>query len=137
MTWGTLGRADGDIGNGVVFFAARIKGCSLGLGGSSSNVVGEHPSVATRSGSNAPTILEALRAADPNSPSDILSVRLLQDREASDNAWELDTIEAAVDDMRGVTQNLEFVARRLIEGVSKDGARRILLGSPLYVALAD
>lgn len=133
MTWGTFGAVD----SGVVFFGARLDDCSLALGGSSSNVFGEHSDVVQRSGSNVPAILDALRAADPNSWRDALTVRLLGSRVGDGDAWELDAVEAAVNARSGATQDVEFVARRLLEGVSRTGDRKIVLGSPLYVALAD
>lgn len=137
MTWGTLGATGGDLVADVVFFGARLDKCSLGLGGSSSNVVGEYAKGVRRSGSNAPALLDALRAADADSPKDLLAVRLLRGHEGHVDGWELDMIEKSIDTLPGVTQQVEFVARRLIEGVSQDGERKILLGSPLYVALVD
>ncbi|MGP4084265.1 DUF7019 family protein [Streptomyces sp. KR55] len=138
MTWGPLGTVDGDLASGVVFFGGRQEGRSVGLGGSSWNVVGQQEDceVARPSGSHAPAMLEALRQADPASPGDALAVRLLRGREGGDGR-ELNAVERAIGALPGITQDVEFVARRLIEGVSADGARTILLGTPLYVALAD
>jgi hypothetical protein len=133
MTWGTLGPVD----SGVVFFSAELDDCSLGLGGSSSNVVGEYSDVVRRSGSNLPAMLDVLRAVDPNSRQDALTVRLLGANAGDGDAWELDAVKDAVDAQYGVTQDVEFVARRLLEGVSRTGDRKIVLGSPLYVALSD
>ena len=137
MTWGTLETASGDLAASVVYFGTRLDKCSIGLGGSSSNVVGELADGARRSGSNAPALLDALRAADADSPEDLLAVRLLRGNHGQADGWELDMIEKSIDTLPGVTQQVEFVARRLIEGVSRDGKRKILLGSPLYVALVD
>ncbi|GAA1890978.1 DUF7019 family protein [Actinomadura bangladeshensis] len=134
MRWGTLGAVDG----AVVFFAGESGDRVLGLGGSSGNVVGEPSGMESRrSGSNAPAMLDALRSADPASPSDALAIRLLRGSESAGSAWELDALETAVDVLPGVVQEVEFVARRLLEGVSRDGNRKVLLGTPLYVALAD
>lgn len=139
MTWGTLGGAD----RGVVFFGARLDDCSLGLGGSSSNVVGEYSPVVRSGRSNAPAMLDVLRAANLDLWRDTRTVPILDPAVAGDSAgehdgaWELDIVQAAVNAGSGATQDVEFVARRLLEGVSRTGDRKIILGSPLYVALAD
>lgn len=137
MSWGVLSGASDDLSANVVFFGTRLATCSFGLGGSASNVFGEVPGGPRRSGSNAPALLDALRAADPNSPKDLLAARLLQGREGRADGWDLDTVEKSIDALPGVTQEVEFVARRLIAGVSQDGKRTVVLGSPLYVSLVD
>jgi hypothetical protein len=37
--------------------------------------------------------------------------------------------------MRGPYQNLEFLAKKLIEGIER--GKRVVLGTPIYVAFAD
>jgi hypothetical protein len=137
MAWGTFGAAEAGVTADVVLFVAGNEDFSLMLGGSLGNVVGERIEGARKSGSHAPSLLDALRTADHDSPEDLLAVRMLRGHESQAVDWELDLIEKGVNTLPGVTQQVEFVARRLIEGVSRDGERRILLASPLYVALVD
>ena len=50
---------------------------------------------------------------------------------------ELYAVELAMQVLEGPTQQMEFVARRLLTGRTADNKRSIVLGTPLYVALSD
>jgi hypothetical protein len=126
MQWGPVG--DGD----TVYFGGRGERTIVGLGGSTGHVLstapGETPTGHRLSGSLMPTLLRQLAAtaseetADPDA---------------------LGTIVRANSSLRGPTQVLEFVAKRMLHGpcpypeLYPEGDMAVLLGSPLYVAVAE
>jgi hypothetical protein len=74
-----------------------------------------------------PQLLDGL-TADPEID-DLLGVGSRKDEEV------LRAVTLANAGLRGPLENVEFVAKRLLHGTVDD--RLVLLGSPLYVALAD
>ncbi|MBK8905338.1 MAG: hypothetical protein IPM53_29415 [Anaerolineaceae bacterium] len=49
--------------------------------------------------------------------------------------WLIDALASTISEMSGPPQQVEFVAKRLLEGQS--GTKRVLLGTPLYIALDE
>ena len=49
--------------------------------------------------------------------------------------WLIDALASTVSEMSGPPQQVEFVAKRLLEGQS--GTKHVLLGTPLYIALDE
>lgn len=111
----------------LVYFGGFTNSTILGLGGSPQHVLGNRG--ATSMDGLSPSILPALLSALETQPS------------YSSNPQQqgsLQVVEYTTRNLRGPTQNLEFLARTLLR-VPKEGNDRsyILLGSPIYVALAD
>ncbi|KMS79449.1 MULTISPECIES: DUF7019 family protein [Streptomyces] len=130
MQWGPL---QGDNGGALVYFGGRTERTILGLGGASGHVLGASaPQSQEFAPSSVPTLLAGLASAFAAD-----SVEL--PAEESSLAW----VHTAGRLLRGPRQPVEFVARRLLAGPSpypELDARpgmRVLLGSPLYVAMAD
>ncbi len=134
MTWGPYGQAH--FGPAIkdsplVWFAANTQESILGLGGSSSNLVGFPGDAPTHSHSATPILLNAiyeeLEIPPPYSRSPSHRV----------DDWNLRAIELAASQSQGTGQHLEFVAKRLLWGGSyRQPTKHVLLGTPLYVALA-
>jgi hypothetical protein len=134
LQWGTFA---GEAGSSLVYFGGRTKRTIVGLGGSSTHVLGAaldppgHPVLAR---SLMPSLLEGL-TTDPE-------IKILLDAangepELADRKA-LQAVHLATASLRGPAQRVEFVAKRLLHGPSPshDGMS-VLLGSPLYVAVMD
>ncbi|EIE99896.1 DUF7019 family protein [Saccharomonospora glauca] len=123
MRWGPFH------GTSLVYFGGESDGIVVGLGGSGKHVLGASAADDTEGvpRSVTPNLLEGL-AAEPEI-GDLLGVGTASDDEA------LRAVALATANLRGPLQNVEFVAKRLLHG-RVDG-RHVVLGSPLYVALAD
>lgn len=141
VQWGNV-PAEG--GATLVFFGGRTEHTIVGLGGSSTHIVGA--TAATPAGSTSPAEQGLTLAA---SVLPMLLSGLADDNQASDTRSApaegteaaLATVHQACARLRGPIQNVEFLAKRLLWGPSPypelgDG-RSVLLGSPLYVALVD
>lgn len=126
MQWGPVGNS------GTVYFGGRSDRTIVGLGGSTGHVLGaqqaENPAPHQMSGSMTPMMLAQLAS---------LAVGDTVLPEA------LTTVVQANAVLRGPVQNIEFVAKRLVSGpcpypeLYPAGDMTVLLGSPLYVALAE
>lgn len=123
MRWGPFH------GTSLVYFGGEADGTVVGLGGSGKHVLGSSSEQDAEGvpRSVTPNLLDGL-AAEPGI-GDLLGVGTGADDEA------LRAVELATANLRGPLQNVEFVAKRLLSGCL--GSRRVVLGSPLYVALAD
>ncbi|MCC8340592.1 hypothetical protein LMJ38_32330 [Streptomyces sp. R1] len=136
MRWGAPTHGDD---SSLVFFGGRTGDTVVSLGGSTRHVVGSSDDAASGpplARSLLPSLLDGLRldpriaalfsAADPSPPVDPDGLALRAVREATDG-------------LRGPAQTLDFVARRLLHGPDPDGrdGATVVLGTPLYVALAD
>jgi len=113
----------------LVYFGGRTETTVFGFGGSSRHVVGNAGASATGSRSVTPSLV----------------AHLLDGLGMSRQGWRVDrsgdddydiysAIELATDHLKGPEQNLEFCAKTLLQGAT---GMKILLGSPLYVALAS
>ena len=142
MKWGMyadVGRPDEE--PPLVYFGGRTLDTIFGFGGSSKNVVGVTGTGATGSRSGTPYLV----------------ARILEGLEMPSRGWnafsyfhdghDYQTFQAvahATTQMKGPEQNLEFFARVLLKGdarrsswyVGGDKDPRVILGTPLYVALA-
>jgi hypothetical protein len=130
LQWGPLQGANG---GSLVYFGGRTERTILGLGGAGSHVLGASaPQAPEFAASSVPTLLAGLAAAFAADSGEVPA-------EESSLAW----VHTAGRLLRGPRQHVEFVARRLLTGPSPypeiDGrpGMRVLLGSPLYVALSD
>jgi hypothetical protein len=114
---------------GFIYFAGATEDTVVGLGGSSGHLTaGAKPK--DDEGFGASTL-----------PGMVQGLTAISDDEAPDGALELAYL--AHRQMRGDEQEVEFIAKRLRHGPSPypelDGGRsvNVLVGSPLFVALAD
>ncbi|MBW8795613.1 MAG: hypothetical protein JF597_19075 [Streptomyces sp.] len=130
MQWGSL---PGGNGGPLVYFGGRTDRTVLGLGGAGSHVIGASaPQAQEFAPSSVPTLLTGLATAFAADGVEIPA-------EQPSLAW----VHTAGRLLRGPRQPVEFVARRLLAGPSPYPEldprpdMRLLLGSPLYVALAD
>jgi uncharacterized protein DUF7019 len=113
-----------------VYFGGSTQYTSLGLIGSLKHVIGEiGTSQIDFSSSDVPAIMKALsRMAE-------LSAKIEDERQS--NEYDISLVADATNSLKGPTQRMEFLAKRLIEGYSHKQQQRILLGTPIYVALAE
>lgn len=116
----------------MVFWGGKAEGTIIALGGSVHHLVGQAP----------PRMAEKLIAAyGASQTGDILPIlaEVLRQRQFSDEpsgaSTDLSTVDSAVGALHGPEQRFEFLAKRLLMG-HVDG-RPVVLGSPLFVALAD
>ena len=128
MFWGQHGPPRTE----VAYFGAQTVKTTLGLFGSLDHIVGGRPvsgQVITTLG--LPFLLDVLREDERSNsaPSTSLSIRRV--------ASSLEVVEQATEQIsrQGLPQQLEFLAKRFMEG--QIGDKHILLGSPIYIAAAD
>ncbi|MFC6023592.1 DUF7019 family protein [Plantactinospora solaniradicis] len=126
MAWGPMRTEEG---SDLLYFGGRSERTIVGLGGSLHHHIGAQPTDCRGTmRSSMPVLLRGLVEGEDQVPHD--------DPEA------LGLVHRANARLGGVTQKLEFVAKRLLHGPSPypelDGGneRWVLLGSPLYVAQA-
>lgn len=145
MNWAPIDKDS----NKIVYFASNTARTSLILCGSLHHVLGYHSSPVVFSGSLPLHFMEVLNkilrsTVDKNEddPERLLSQLLSIPNELHlrefEQRWALSditTLASKIGPTGLVKQPVEFLARRLLEG--QDGDRHVLLGSPLYVALAD
>ena len=157
MQWGLLGASN------VVYYGGSTASTTVGLGGSGQHVIGGMnyspiqpiptisknprgiPTDPNDSGSGIPAIFKAFesvlfyeaRARERALLQQIHSTAPIQDANHA-----LDAVKLIERCLRGPYQNLEFLARKLIVGESRVGEaygyfRQVILGTPIYIALAD
>ncbi|MBU2666208.1 hypothetical protein KOI35_22155 [Actinoplanes bogorensis] len=117
LRWGPTVGADGFP---MVYFGGRAGKTVLGLGGSRAHVFGTPPGPE-------PQPLPIGRSMLPSLLDGITRVDGIEAPAA---------VRETTDALRGPEQTMEFVAKRLLDEPGPDG-ERVLLGSPLYVALVD
>jgi hypothetical protein len=133
--WGLLPMQWGHtIRTRLVYFGGQTDRTILALGGSIQHVVGASPAGAgplSLPASLLPSLLAEL-APDTTVPAGPLGGGYDPDVAA------FRQVQSAHQRLRGPVENVEFIAKRLLHGPNPDGdGRSILLGSPLYIALAD
>jgi hypothetical protein len=155
MRWGPYGwwRVNGESnGPRPIYFGGSTDKTVFGMGGSARHVIGEIGGAHGRDGepihshSATPFLLDYF-LRDQFTSGELSRTeydRFLKGHgdvriagEQNRPGLGLDAIEVATEAMRGPRQRLEFLAKRLLFRVGVETARMVLLGSPLYVALAD
>lgn len=124
MRWGRWGETKEE--QQVVYFGAVSGRTVLGLGGSISHIKGPHG--------------DSTVSISPSFDYNYLLNVLQKELNLSSEDISLGIVDAATRSMTGLEQRLEFVAKRLLEGPIESAEKsptHILLGSPLYVALAS
>jgi hypothetical protein len=139
MRWGPFpAQAGTETGSSLVFFGGRTDKTVVGLGGSLKHVLGSVPDADEPSfgRSPMPALLDGLGL-----PSDLedeyVADAVDADLDSADRAA-LVRVRHAVTSLRWPAQNVEFVAKRLLQGDDgQSDPKSVLLGSPVYVALVD
>jgi hypothetical protein len=123
MSWGVAStRSAGSGADGeLVYFSGETERTLVALGGSAKHLIG-HGSPSSPALSIAPVLLEALGGPQAQVSDDVATV--------------------AAEAQFGAPEHLEFLARRLVVQPSaalrsEAGGKAVLLGSPIYVALAE
>ncbi|GAA4616078.1 DUF7019 family protein [Saccharopolyspora hordei] len=139
MRWAAM---PGEADPSLVFLGGWSDRTVVGLGGSARHLLGAAPGTSQPSSSSlAPTMLDQLGATS-DLEDELVVDAVGDDLDRSDRAA-LTTVCRAVRDLRAPAQNVEFLAKRLLHGpcpggdTGPCGGRSVLLGSPVYVALAD
>jgi len=121
----------------LIYFGAVTDKVLLGLGGSAHHVIGNQGTSSSHSHSATPYMMEYLDAQFGEGS----GFPRLSDKESDRGV--LMAVQLATTQMEGPEQKLEFVAKRLAQGFSpypdrdaKQGMK-VLLGTPIYVALID
>jgi Family of unknown function (DUF7019) len=121
---------------GLAYFGGSQAGVRLALIGSARHLIGSRPTIPEIgvSYSGVPALYDVLRhdELDAEPPP--------ADSDRDDVQRTLEEVGEFASLLRGVPESCEFLARRLLSGrVADEGDRvsRVLLGTPLYVALAD
>lgn len=134
----------------VYFGGITTSGTTLGLGGSMYHIIGEqrgesNPHSASITAHMFAKLSDALNLIPDGFTKDdmrydISEMRYLSDEDLGDNTT-LHCVLIASQYLSGPTQNLEFLAKRLVEGSVEEqysgGAAHVLLGTPIYVAQVD
>ncbi len=124
----------------LVYFGGRTEATVFGFGGSSRHVIGNVGASATGSRSVTPYLVAHLLDGLGMS---LQGWRADGRHNDDDDHDTYSAIALATDHLKGPEQNLEFYAKTLLRGEFSDpycrgeGMTRVLLGSPLYVALAS
>jgi hypothetical protein len=131
--------------SGAVYFGGSTPSTILGLAGSAVNVVGSVGTSPAYAGSAAPNILELLRK-ELNLPGSESAAAADTSSASAMSSANLAAVETASRQMQGPEQRIEFVARKLLwsddpgvnyEWFNRTPGMKVLLGSPIYAALAE
>lgn len=129
--------------SGAVYFGGVTRYTILGLAGSSRHIIGEiGSSTASPQSMSLPSPLLHLLASDKRPE---LSPNVSRPSTNVENQQALFDVAYATKTMQGLTQELEFLAKRLLDsecpaeirGMFGFSEKRVLLGTPIYVALVD
>ncbi|MHC4696264.1 MAG: DUF7019 family protein [Planctomycetota bacterium] len=141
LRWGPYPESWEDDGGNLVYFGGTTDDTILGLGGSSRHVVGNTGGSHPYSASAAPYLVSYL-CNELQLPTDNDEVEHLGLRPGN-LELELMAVHLASTGMDGPEQRLEFIAKRLLHGPSPYPDRdpkpglKVLLGTPLYVAMSE
>ena len=130
----------------LAFFGGTSREKTVGLGGSRKHVIGHIDNEPTNSSSGTHAILSVLLKElapelgidppPPYPPSLYLRRGVSEDERALTAVRvALSAVRVAVRNLSGPEQRVEFVAKTLLQGM--DRGESVLLGTPIYVALAD
>lgn len=131
MQWGPFYDPFLSNDSSLIYFGGETENTVVGLGGSAKNVLGNVGTSAPHSHSTMPAILTVLRKENNSDANEELHDESLA------------AVHLATKGMKGPTQRLEFIAKRLAVGPSpyphrdKKQGMRVLLGTPLYIAMLE
>jgi hypothetical protein len=144
LLWGNLHSSPGSLGS-LVFFTGQIDTTTLLMCGSSRHLIGSlKPEESGFSSSSVPHIIESImneiEIAQRPIPAITAAGRIPahEEREfpSGGNELVLALVHQAHSHITGASQNLDFLARTLLQGPSPNSKGRCVLASPLYVSLA-
>jgi hypothetical protein len=125
MRWGEY-----EVDSGLVYFGGKTAQTVLGLGGSMTHVIGNRKGESDTQGGSIGADIGAVLSKDLNLPNSF-------DDSQFDRIDDiLYTTHFATKRMKGPIQTLEFLAKRLAEGIYGDKSH-VVLGTPLYVAMVN
>lgn len=141
MRWGPYARTDKDE---IVYFGGEAGTTAIGLGGSMRHVIGSVGSDSPTVGSFTPFLMRTLVGVlEGGEPEIHASLKNRPDT----HSLPFSAVTLANENMMGPPERMEFLAKRLLDSdrdLAVDeresairGFKRVLLGTPLYVALAD
>jgi hypothetical protein len=120
----------------LVYFGGTTDQTIVGLGGSTRHVLGNAGLSTAHSHSATPYLIGRL-TKDLNFSLSGKDAGETNVTPGTPENWALRAVELATTQMQGPTQQLEFVAKRLLHGTGISRKKKVLLASPLYVALVD
>jgi len=134
MRWGPYGEDEEK--ETLIYFGGVTDRTIVGLGGSMKHVIGSSGATYAHSHSATPTLLRRLKRELKFDEQAVRSPDDLGDTEVSDD-WSLRAVELATTEVEGPKQRLEFIAKRLLFGRGYSKKKKVLLATPLYVAMLD
>ncbi len=143
VRWGPYADSYFDKDAALVYFGGTTEDTILGLGGSAHHVIGSQGPAAPHSHSAMGQMIAYLRSQLGSPNESRIDRRSPPDDRATEAREVLMAVHLATTGMTGPAQTVEFVARRLMQGESPYPHRDsrsgmvVLLGTPLYVALAE
>lgn len=140
MRWGPF---PGDGASSLVFFGGATQRTFVGLGGSGRHLIGSLPDSAAGTGVSASSVPSILGSLDAEDATVVEAAGAGRDALVQGDHAAFTTVHRGVGRLLGPSQNIEFIAKRLLRGPSPfpeddpPEGMSVLLGSPIYVALAD
>jgi hypothetical protein len=133
MNWGPYGGEAFDTESPLIYFGGVTEQTIVGLGGSAKHLIGSNGSSQPHSHSATPFLVHRLIKELGSSLSHEEGSRPNEDSDY----WSLRAAELATTQMKGPKQQVEFLAKRLLYGKGYSKKKKILLATPLYVAMAE
>lgn len=140
MRWGPYGDKVGEQ-SPLVYFGGVTDQTIVGLGGSMKHVIGGGGTTHAHSYSATPFLLarierelsleERVKLSSDDAPADESGGQV------DAGGWSLPAVEMASTEMEGPKQLFEFVAKRLLYGRGYSKKKKVLLATPLYVAMVE
>ena len=135
MRWSSYGR---DEKSQLVYFGGNTDaGTVLGLGGSMDHVLGKEKVSSPANSHSLPFAIAnklSMELNIPLTPGDKYEIEGVSRTFALNDESYLEATSLATDQMEGPLQNLEFLAQKLLAGGDE---RKVVLGTPIYVAVAE
>lgn len=124
----------------LIYFGGLTEQTIVGLGGSTKHVLGNTSLSPAYSHSATPflvyRLVKELGLSLGESPASDLDEKTLANKYDSEH-WSLRAVELATTQMKGPLQQVEFVAKRLLYGKGHSKRKKVLLATPLYVAMVE
>lgn len=119
--------------NPPVYFGCTTEQTIFGMGGSMKHLIGGGGDSRPHSHSITPVLVRYLEQ-------ELQGANLEAENEQQRRSgidWGLCAVELATTQMKGPKQPLEFMAKRLLHGKGYSKKKKVLLASPIYVAMLD
>jgi len=141
MRWGPYINAYSDRESPLIYFGGVSEQTIVGLGGSAKHVLGNTSLSPAHSHSATPFLVYRLaKELGLSMESENLTGNLVGNTSTDQfdsEYWSLRAVELATTQMKGPLQQVEFVAKRLLYGKGNSKKKKVLLGTPLYVAMVE